>query len=115
MLMSMTGFGKASASTRTHKINVEIKSLNSKQLDLNVRLPFLFREGELEARAIVGRAIERGKADLLVTCETLPEADTAAPAELNLDVMRKYRPAGRLAPHCHDYAGGYAHFHSGGG
>ncbi len=91
MLMSMTGFGKASASTRTHKINVEIKSLNSKQLDLNVRLPFLFREGELEARAIVGRAIERGKADLLVTCETLPEADTAAPAELNIDVMRKYK------------------------
>ncbi len=91
MLMSMTGFGKASAETKTHRISAEIKSLNSKQLDLNVRLPYIFREGELESRAIVGHILERGKADLLVTCETLPGAETAVSSELNVDVMRQYK------------------------
>ena len=91
MLMSMTGFGKACSETTYHKITAEIKSLNSKQLDLNVRLPYIFREGELESRSIVGHTIERGKADLLVTCENLPGADTAASAEFNIDVMHKYK------------------------
>lgn len=91
MLMSMTGFGKASAETKTHRISAEIKSLNSKQLDLNVRLPYIFREGELESRTIVGHTLERGKADLLVTCETLPGAETAVSSELNVDVMRQYK------------------------
>ncbi len=89
--MSMTGFGKATAESKTHRISAEIKSLNSKQLDLNVRLPYIFREGELEARAIVGHAIERGKADLLVTCEVLPGADASVSSELNVDVMRRYK------------------------
>lgn len=91
MLMSMTGFGKATAESKTHRISAEIKSLNSKQLDLNVRLPYIFREGELEARAIVGHAIERGKADLLVTCEVLPGAEASVSSELNVDVMRRYK------------------------
>jgi len=91
MLMSMTGFGKASAETKTHRISAEIKSLNSKQLDLSVRLPYIFRESELEVRGIVGHTIERGKADLLVTCETLPGATIALPSELNVDVMRQYK------------------------
>lgn len=91
MLMSMTGFGKATAETKTHRISAEIKSLNSKQLDLSVRLPYIFRESELEVRGIVGHAIERGKADLLVTCENLPGAATALPSELNIYVMRQYK------------------------
>lgn len=89
--MSMTGFGKATATTATHKLTAEIKSLNSKQLDLNLRLPYIFREGELDVRGIVARALERGKADLIVTCETLPGADTAAAADINVDVMRRYK------------------------
>ncbi|MBO4942876.1 MAG: YicC family protein [Muribaculaceae bacterium] len=91
MLMSMTGFGKATAETKTHRISAEIKSLNSKQLDLSVRLPYIFRESELEVRGIVGHTIERGKADLLVTCENLPDAATALPSELNVEVMSQYK------------------------
>lgn len=59
MLMSMTGFGKAVAESPTKKITVEIKSLNSKQLDLSVRIPASFRERELEVRAEIGRVLER--------------------------------------------------------
>ena len=91
MLMSMTGFGKATAETKTHRITVEIKSLNSKQLDLSVRLPYIFRESELEVRSIVGHVIERGKADLLVTCESLPGVSSATVSEINIDVMRRYK------------------------
>lgn len=91
MLMSMTGFGKATATTDTHKITAEIKSLNSKQLDLNLRLPYIFREGELEVRTIAGRVLERGKADLMVSCENLPGADVATAADINIDVMRRYK------------------------
>lgn len=87
----MTGFGKATAETKTHRISAEIKSLNSKQLDLSVRLPYIFRESELEVRGIVGHTIERGKADLLVTCENLPDAATALPSELNVEVMSQYK------------------------
>ena len=87
----MTGFGKATAETKTHRISAEVKSLNSKQLDLSVRLPYIFRESELEVRGIVGHTIERGKADLLVTCENLPDAATALPSELNVEVMSQYK------------------------
>lgn len=87
----MTGFGKATAETKAHRISAEIKSLNSKQLDFSVRLPYIFRESELEIRSIVGHAIERGKADLLVTCENLPGAPATLPSELNVEVMRQYK------------------------
>ena len=53
MILSMTGFGKAVVTYKEKKITAEIKSLNSKQLDLSVKLPFVYREKELELRNLV--------------------------------------------------------------
>lgn len=91
MLMSMTGFGKACLESKTHKITVEIKSLNSKQLDLNVRLPYQFREYELNVRSAVGRRLERGKTDLLVNCEILPGNEVTPSSKLDVELMAAYK------------------------
>lgn len=89
--MSMTGFGRACLESKTHKISVEIKSLNSKQLDLNVRLPFIFRECELDIRNTVAKILERGKADVMVTCEPLSGATAAAASTLNIPALAAYK------------------------
>lgn len=91
MLMSMTGFGRAVLESKTHKITVEIKSLNSKQLDLNVRLPFILRESEIEVRNIVSRTLERGKVDVNVIVENLPSAAVTSVSELNVEAMAAYK------------------------
>lgn len=91
MLMSMTGFGRAVLESKTHKITVEIKSLNSKQLDLNVRLPFILRESEIEVRNIVSRTLERGKVDVNVIVENLPSAAVTTVSELNVEAMAAYK------------------------
>lgn len=67
----MTGFGKATAEAGAKKITVEIKSLNSKQMDMNIRLPYSFREHELDMRSSIGRSLERGKVDVIVNVETV--------------------------------------------
>ncbi len=67
----MTGFGKSTVEAGTKKITVEIKSLNSKQMDLNLRLPYAFREHELDLRSAIGRSLERGKADVIVNVENI--------------------------------------------
>lgn len=87
----MTGFGKASLESKNRRIIVEIKSLNSKQLDLNVRIPFVFREYELEVRNIAGRRLERGKADLIISCENLSGAPAAPASSLNIAVLESYK------------------------
>ncbi|MDE6145171.1 MAG: hypothetical protein K2F96_02740, partial [Muribaculaceae bacterium] len=71
MLLSMTGFGKASAQIPGKKITVEIKSLNSKQFDMQTRIPSAYRELELEMRRRVAQRLERGKIDLTISVETL--------------------------------------------
>lgn len=71
MLRSMTGFGKAESTIGTKKFTVEIRSLNSKQLDLNLRLPNLYREKELELRSWLSENILRGKADTLIYYESI--------------------------------------------
>ena len=63
----MTGYGSAKGTVGTQAVTVEIRSLNSKFLELNVRLPLQFRDKELEIRADVGKLLERGKADLNVS------------------------------------------------
>lgn len=90
MLMSMTGFGKATAGTGTKKITVEIKSLNSKQMDLNVRLPFSFREHELDIRSAIGRSLERGKADVIINVETT-EISSEVHSTLDIAAMAAYK------------------------
>jgi uncharacterized protein (TIGR00255 family) len=71
MLRSMTGFGKTEGTVGNKKFTVELRSLNSKQLDLNMRFPGTYREKELELRAWLSENIQRGKADLLVYYESL--------------------------------------------
>lgn len=88
MLLSMTGFGKAAAETNNKRITVEIKSLNSKQLDLNSRIPSAYRDKELELRNIVGRPLERGKVDLVVTVENLGAESSSS---LNIPAMQAYK------------------------
>lgn len=69
MILSMTGFGKATVEINNKKITAEIKSLNSKQLDLSIRIPSLFREHELSLRSAIAKELERGKIDLLVSID----------------------------------------------
>ena len=88
MILSMTGFGRGSASSPNKKITVEIKSLNSKQLDLALRVPSVFRELEVETRNLLAAGLERGKVELSVNVENLrPEA----PATVNVDVLAVYK------------------------
>ena len=70
MVKSMTGFGKSEATLPNRKITVEIRSLNSKQLDLGMRLPAIYRQSEYEIRNIVARTLLRGKVDLFVAVES---------------------------------------------
>lgn len=87
MIKSMTGFGKAETTLSNKKITVEIRSLNAKQLDLNLRLPAVYRQSEYEIRSIVTRALERGKVDVFVTVES-QSVDTSA--RINREVFREY-------------------------
>ena len=66
MIQSMTGFGKADVVFNGKKIHVEVRSLNSKSLDLNTRVAPLYREKEMEVRRIIATAIERGKVDFTI-------------------------------------------------
>ena len=74
MIKSMTGYGKASGEFENKKITVEVRSLNSKQLDLNLRMPGLYKEKELELRSFLGKELERGRADVFINTETELEA-----------------------------------------
>lgn len=74
MVLSMTGYGKATGTFEGKKIVVEIRSLNSKSLDLNVRLIPAYRERELELRAIVGQHLDRGKVEMSVSLENSGES-----------------------------------------
>ncbi len=88
MLLSMTGFGKSTVETTNKKITVEIKSLNSKQLDLNSRVPAVYRDKELELRNTVGRPLERGKVDMIVSVENL---GSEASVSLNVEALAAYK------------------------
>ena len=70
MIKSMTGFGKAEVAIPDKKITVEIRTLNSKQLDLAVKLPSAYRPLEYEIRALAAKALQRGKADLYISVES---------------------------------------------
>ena len=87
MVKSMTGFGKGEAALQNKKITVEIRSLNSKQLDLGLRLPTVYRQSEYEIRNIIARTIQRGKVDVFVTVESQA---VETPARINKEVFREY-------------------------
>ena len=87
MILSMTGYGKASAEYNNRKIHVEIKSLNSKALDFSTRIAPIYREKEMEIRKMVSNVLERGKIDLNVWVEKETES---VGATINPDVVRNY-------------------------
>ncbi len=87
MIHSMTGFGKASLQLPTKKITVEIKSLNSKGLDLNTRMPSVFREMELGLRNQISQRLERGKVDFSLYVEVTGEETTS---KINVPIVKGY-------------------------
>lgn len=87
MTKSMTGFGKGEATLKNKKITVEIRTLNSKQLDLNLRLPSAYRQSEYEIRASLARALVRGKADVFVSVES---QRVETPARIDKELFGEY-------------------------
>ena len=83
----MTGFGKSLLQLPSKKITVEIKSLNSKNLDLNARIPGQYREKELPLRNLIGNSLTRGKVDFSLYVEVTGEETTAS---INPAVVKKY-------------------------
>lgn len=79
MVQSMTGYGKATAELPEKKINVEIKSLNSKALDLSTRIAPAYREKEIEIRNEISKVLERGKVDFSLWVEKKETAESATP------------------------------------
>jgi uncharacterized protein (TIGR00255 family) len=87
MIKSMTGYGKAIAETPQKKVTIEIKSLNSKQLDLNTKLPWLYKEKEPEIRNLVSQKLDRGKIDLSIFFDML---DDEVVTVINKSAVRNY-------------------------
>ncbi len=87
MIKSMTGYGKEVVQLPSKTITIEIKSLNSKSLDLNTRVPFSYREKELEIRDILAKSLERGKIDFSLTIESSGAETTS---QLNEMVVKQY-------------------------
>lgn len=88
MLYSMTGFGRSVVQTPSKKITVEIKSLNSKQIDLTVRMPSVVRASEADVRTVVSQRLQRGKVDVSVMVENIGGSATAT---LNMDALASYK------------------------
>jgi len=87
MIQSMTGFGKYVIQLPSKKVTVEIKSLNSKSLDLNARMPSAYREKELELRKIIASSLVRGKVDFGLYVESTGDETSA---QVNETVVRQY-------------------------
>lgn len=88
MILSMTGFGKSVVEQANKKFTVEIKSLNSKQLDLASRIPVPYREKEVDLRNIIARRLERGKVDMNVYVESLGGDNGMT---INVDRLKSYK------------------------
>jgi uncharacterized protein (TIGR00255 family) len=87
MIQSMTGFGKASMQLPNKKITVELKSLNSKGLDLNTRMPSVYREMELAIRNQIAQKLERGKVDFSLFIEITGEETSS---KINVPIVKGY-------------------------
>jgi len=87
MIQSMTGFGKSVIQLRTKKITIEIKSLNSKSLDLNARMPSMYREKELTIRKQISNSLTRGKIDFSLFVEMTGEGTST---QINKTIVNQY-------------------------
>ncbi|MFI3332280.1 MAG: YicC/YloC family endoribonuclease [Rikenellaceae bacterium] len=89
MIRSMTGFGKSEVTLENKKITVEIRTLNSKQLDLSLRLPSLYRSVEAEIRNAIARGVVRGKCDVQVSYSSIGESAEAT-KKINKELFASY-------------------------
>lgn len=87
MIQSMTGFGKSITQIPNKKITVELKSLNSKNFDLNARIPSQYREKELDLRTIISNSLGRGKVDLSIYVEYTGQQTST---NVNTEVVKNY-------------------------
>lgn len=87
MIKSMTGFGKTTATPGGRTVNVEIRTLNSKQLDVNTRIPTIYRDKEAELRAEINRILERGKIDFVISVDSASETNDLG---INFPLAKKY-------------------------
>lgn len=87
MILSMTGFGRSEGIFGEKKISVELKSLNSKTFDLNIRVPVRFKEKEFDIRKILSDRAVRGKVDCYINIETLNSSNDV---KINKDLIRNY-------------------------
>ena len=87
MILSMTGFGRAETVYEGTKITVDIKSLNSKNFDLNVKTPLRYKEKEFEIRKLLNDKILRGKVDCYINCESLEDSNDV---KINQEVVKNY-------------------------
>jgi uncharacterized protein (TIGR00255 family) len=87
MIRSMTGFGKTEFEVGTKKITLEIKSLNSKQLDINTRVPSMYREKDLEIRRLISEMLTRGKVDFAIYLDNL---GTESTSRINTAIIKDY-------------------------
>ena len=87
MILSMTGYGKAETNAHNKKFTIEIKSLNSKQIDMNVRVPGSYRDKELNIRKLLTTALSRGKIDCSLFIEY---TGTEKTANINAELVKKY-------------------------
>jgi len=83
----MTGFGKSITSLSDKHISVEIKSLNSKSIDINTRIPQAYREKELDFRKLIAEQLLRGKVDFTIYVENI---GTQTPAKINENIVKSY-------------------------
>ena len=87
MIQSMTGFGRAILLLPQKKITVEVKSLNSKQLDISIRIPSIYKEKELSIRSFLSSSLRRGKIELSVFVENIGSESTY---KINKDLVEAY-------------------------
>lgn len=87
MIQSMTGFGKVTAELPSKKVTVEIKALNSKQLDLSTRIPSIYKEKEMEIRSLLLQSLERGKVEFNIHLEHIGKD---IPTQINFPAVESY-------------------------
>jgi uncharacterized protein (TIGR00255 family) len=83
----MTGFGKVTAELPTQKVTVEVKTLNSKQLDISTRMPFIYKEKEMEIRSLLLKSLERGKIEFTMQVENIGKD---AATQINAAIVESY-------------------------
>ena len=101
MILSMTGFGRAEGIFEGKKISIELKSLNSKSFDLNLRIPLRYKEKEFEVRKLLNDTILRGKVDCYINCENIEDANDV---KINQEIVKAYiNQLREISPNAEEY------------